>query len=131
MKKKYHFNENISQKRYHYSVFTLYESNCFVRMLTIMWNYITFWKIYYAFILFVQFLCVLIFYFIILFGFCTALFAYCLWHMKRNNYNVSKTVWPSGLRRVTWNHFSSGGVGSNPATVVFITKTTNKEEEEE
>ena len=32
---------------------------------------------------------------------------------------VSETVWPSGLRRVTRNHFSSGGVGSNPAAVVF------------
>ena len=31
----------------------------------------------------------------------------------------SETVWPSGLRRVTRNHFSSGGVGSNPAAVVF------------
>ena len=30
-----------------------------------------------------------------------------------------ETVWPSGLRRVTRNHFSSGGVGSNPAAVVF------------
>ena len=30
------------------------------------------------------------------------------------------TTWPSGLRRVTRNHFSSGGVGSNPAVVVFI-----------
>ena len=29
------------------------------------------------------------------------------------------TMWPSGLRRVTRNHFSSGGVGSNPAVVVF------------
>ena len=29
------------------------------------------------------------------------------------------TTWPSGLRRVTRNHFSSGGVGSNPAVVVF------------
>ena len=28
-------------------------------------------------------------------------------------------MWPSGLRRVTRNHFSYGGVGSNPATVVF------------
>ena len=31
------------------------------------------------------------------------------------------TTWPSGLRRVTRNHFSSGGVGSNPAVVVFST----------
>ena len=31
------------------------------------------------------------------------------------------TTWPSGLRRVTRNHFSSGGVGSNPAVVVFYT----------
>ena len=31
-----------------------------------------------------------------------------------------ETVWPSGLRRVTRNHFSSGGVGSNPAAVVFL-----------
>ena len=30
-----------------------------------------------------------------------------------------KTSWPSGLRRVTRNHFSVGGVGSNPADVVF------------
>ena len=30
-------------------------------------------------------------------------------------------MWPSGLRRVTRNHFSSGGVGSNPAVVVFYT----------
>ncbi len=30
-----------------------------------------------------------------------------------------ETTWPSGLRRVTRNHFSSGGVGSNPAVVVF------------
>ena len=30
------------------------------------------------------------------------------------------TTWPSGLRRVTRNHFSSGGVGSNPAVVVFL-----------
>ena len=28
-------------------------------------------------------------------------------------------MWPSGLRRVTRNHFSYGGVGSNPAIVVF------------
>ena len=34
-------------------------------------------------------------------------------------YNT-ETTWPSGLRRVTRNHFSSGGVGSNPAVVVFI-----------
>ena len=33
-----------------------------------------------------------------------------------------KTMWPSGLRRVTRNHFSSGGVGSNPAIVVFSQK---------
>ena len=32
---------------------------------------------------------------------------------------VWKTVWPSGLRRLTWNQLSSGCVGSNPATVVF------------
>ena len=31
-------------------------------------------------------------------------------------------MWPSGLRRVTRNHFSSGGVGSNPAIVVFSQK---------
>ena len=31
------------------------------------------------------------------------------------------TTWPSGLRRVTRNHFSSGGVGSNPAVVAFYT----------
>ena len=30
-----------------------------------------------------------------------------------------ETTWPSGLRRVTRNHFSSGGVGSNPAVVAF------------
>ena len=30
------------------------------------------------------------------------------------------TTWPSGLRRVTRNHFSSGGVGSNPAVVVLF-----------
>lgn len=30
------------------------------------------------------------------------------------------TTWPSGLRRVTRNHFSSGGVGSNPAVVVLL-----------
>ena len=30
-----------------------------------------------------------------------------------------QTVWPSGLRRLTWNQLSSGCVGSNPATVVF------------
>ncbi len=29
------------------------------------------------------------------------------------------TTWPSGLRRVTRNHFSYGGVGSNPAVVAF------------
>ena len=68
------------------------------------------------FILFIT-LCIAIF---------TILIPYCLWHMKRNNYNVSKTVWPSGLRRVTWNHFSSGGVGSNPATVVFYKYTTRE-----
>ena len=33
------------------------------------------------------------------------------------------TTWPSGLRRVTRNHFSSGGVGSNPAVVVFLFAT--------
>ena len=33
------------------------------------------------------------------------------------------TTWPSGLRRVTRNHFSSGGVGSNPAVVVFYIPT--------
>ena len=33
------------------------------------------------------------------------------------------TTWPSGLRRVTRNHFSSGGVGSNPAVVVFLLPT--------
>ena len=32
------------------------------------------------------------------------------------------TTWPSGLRRVTRNHFSSGGVGSNPAVVAFYIK---------
>ena len=32
----------------------------------------------------------------------------------------AKTVWPSGLRRLTWNQLSSGCVGSNPATVVFF-----------
>ena len=31
----------------------------------------------------------------------------------------SMTAWPSGLRRVTRNHFSTGGAGSNPATVAF------------
>ena len=31
------------------------------------------------------------------------------------------TAWPSGLRRVTRNHFSVGGVGSNPAAVDFFT----------
>ncbi len=37
-----------------------------------------------------------------------------------NSFNkYYKTVWPSGLRRVTRNHFSSGGVGSNPAAVVI------------
>ena len=36
------------------------------------------------------------------------------------------TVWPSGLRRVTRNHFSYGGVGSNPATVVFIDDKTRR-----
>ena len=30
-----------------------------------------------------------------------------------------ETTWPSGLRHVTRNHFSSGGVGSNPAVVAF------------
>ena len=30
------------------------------------------------------------------------------------------TAWPSGLRRVTRNHFSVGGVGSNPAAVDFL-----------
>ena len=34
-------------------------------------------------------------------------------------YYYQMTTWPSGLRRVTRNHFSSGGVGSNPAVVVF------------
>ena len=29
-------------------------------------------------------------------------------------------MWPSGLRRVTRNHFSYGGVGSNPAVVVLF-----------
>ena len=38
---------------------------------------------------------------------------------------VSETVWPSGLRRVTRNHFSSGGVGSNPAAVVFLFDDTD------
>ena len=28
-------------------------------------------------------------------------------------------MWPSGLRRVTRNHFPYGSVGSNPATVVY------------
>ena len=36
-------------------------------------------------------------------------------------------MWPSGLRRVTRNHFSSGGVGSNPAAVVLIRKRKEKE----
>ena len=36
-------------------------------------------------------------------------------------------MWPSGLRRVTRNHFSYGGVGSNPAIVVsFYTNILNK-----
>ena len=30
------------------------------------------------------------------------------------------TSWPSGLRRVTRNHFSVGGAGSNPADVVSL-----------
>ena len=38
---------------------------------------------------------------------------------------LSRTVWPSGLRRVTRNHFSSGGVGSNPAAVVFLFDDTD------
>ena len=33
--------------------------------------------------------------------------------------HLYETTWPSGLRRVTRNHFSSGGVGSNPAVVAF------------
>ena len=40
-------------------------------------------------------------------------------HVEDSIWDICETVWPSGLRRVTWNHFSSGGVGSNPATVVF------------
>ena len=36
-------------------------------------------------------------------------------------------MWPSGLRRVTRNHFSSGGVGSNPAAVVLIRKRKEKQ----
>ena len=44
--------------------------------------------------------------------------------IRLRSYSLSETlrpetVWPSGLRRVTRNHFSSGGVGSNPAAVVF------------
>ena len=29
---------------------------------------------------------------------------------------------------MTWNHFSSGGVGSNPATVAFIIQWVTQEE---
>ena len=36
-------------------------------------------------------------------------------------------MWPSGLRRVTRNHFSYGGVGSNPAIVVFVDKKEEKD----
>ena len=46
--------------------------------------------------------------------FCPTLHSYSLSGALR-----PETVWPSGLRRVTRNHFSSGGVGSNPAAVVF------------
>ena len=38
-------------------------------------------------------------------------------------------MWPSGLRRVTRNHFSSGGAGSNPATVVFIERNDRRQRE--
>ena len=40
-------------------------------------------------------------------------------------------MWPSGLRRVTRNHFSSGGVGSNPAIVVFYKRNDYSKEHEE
>ena len=40
-------------------------------------------------------------------------------------------MWPSGLRRVTRNHFSYGGVGSNPAIVVFNRKKSTDRETKE
>ena len=40
------------------------------------------------------------------------------------------TSWPSGLRRVTRNHFSVGGVGSNPADVVFVKRKKEKKSKE-
>ena len=54
----------------------------------------------------------------------TFLFLHRVFLSLRQSYSLSvtlrpETVWPSGLRRVTRNHFSSGGVGSNPAAVVF------------
>ena len=39
---------------------------------------------------------------------------------KVGGLKAEMTAWPSGLRRVTRNHFSVGGVGSNPADVVFF-----------
>ena len=39
---------------------------------------------------------------------------------RKEKTKYKKTMWPSGLRRVTRNHFSSGGVGSNPAIVVVF-----------
>ena len=66
-------------------------------------------------------------YFIFLIRFLTyifLLFHICLTYVCSSFLSFSflswMTTWPSGLRRVTRNHFSSGGVGSNPAVVVFI-----------
>ena len=67
-------------------------------------------------------------YFIFLIRFLTyifLLFHICLTYVCSSFLSFSflswMTTWPSGLRRVTRNHFSSGGVGSNPAVVVFST----------
>ena len=47
---------------------------------------------------------------------------------RSQNKRYKKTMWPSGLRRVTRNHFSYGGVGSNPAIVVFNRKKRGERE---
>ena len=50
-----------------------------------------------------------------------SLLLFCwLFYLLFSLFIFEMTTWPSGLRRVTRNHFSSGGVGSNPAVVVFL-----------
>ena len=84
--------------------------------------------VFFFFFFFFFFFLLLSLFLILLWLFCFVLFIYLLFiHLLSIQplYGICiilllyMTTWPSGLRRVTRNHFSYGGVGSNPAVVAF------------